>query len=383
MPISTPGYKDYHNDDGLNYMLNRMAWVVPTDELYEVASKISTLEDWVVQMLEAAQMAEATKRYDVSAKFYQAAEFYMEPGAPGKLSAYKKFIRLHDQAHPDTKSIRTSVPYLHGSLPVFDIPATGKERGTILAHSGFDGLVEEMYPTLLPLAAAGHRVLAFEGPGQGGALRNHKLTMTQDWHLPVAAILDHFNVETCTLIGLSLGGCLAPRAAAFEPRVKRVVSWGAMYDFFDSFKKRMGSSKLKVLRRLALLGIAPMINAAVSKAGESDATMRWGTNHGLQVSGCSSPYEFFHWSMSINLRDVAEKINQDVLIIMGSDDHIVPQEQFFEQAKAMTAARSVSTRLITSHEGGEQHCQVGNPFLAVDEICRWLEGLDRRDAGLS
>ena len=40
----------------------------------------------------------------------------------------------------------------------------------------------------------------------------------------MAAVLDHFGLADVTLIGLSLGGYLAPRAAAFEERIKRVVA---------------------------------------------------------------------------------------------------------------------------------------------------------------
>ncbi len=48
--------------------------------------------------------------------------------------------------------------------------------------------------------------------------------MTADWHKPVGAALDHFEVERVALVGLWLGGCLALRAAALEPRVARRIA---------------------------------------------------------------------------------------------------------------------------------------------------------------
>jgi predicted esterase YcpF (UPF0227 family) len=36
------------------------------------------------------------------------------------------------------------------------------------------------------------------------------------WERPVKAVLDYFNLEDVTIIGASLGGYLAPRAAVFE-----------------------------------------------------------------------------------------------------------------------------------------------------------------------
>ena len=40
---------------------------------------------------------------------------------------------------------------------VIDIPAVGKEKDVIVACSGFDGLIEEMYSGMLTLAENGYR----------------------------------------------------------------------------------------------------------------------------------------------------------------------------------------------------------------------------------
>jgi len=64
----------------------------------------------------------------------------------------------------------------------------------------------------------------FEGPGQGAALEDHGLPMIPEWERPVAAVLDHYRLDDVTIVGESLGGGLVIRAAAFEPRISRVVS---------------------------------------------------------------------------------------------------------------------------------------------------------------
>jgi hypothetical protein len=38
----------------------------------------------------------------------------------------------------------------------------------------------------------------------------------------------------------------------------------------------------------------------------------------------------------------------------------------------LVCARSVTARIFTAREGGEQHCQVGNSALARKEVVRWL-----------
>ena len=40
--------------------------------------------------------------------------------------------------------------------------------------------------------------------------------------------------------------------------------------------------------------------------------------------------------------------------------------------RELVCARSVTARIFTAREGGEQHCQVGNSALARDEIVNWL-----------
>lgn len=120
---------------------------------------------------------------------------------------------------------RDEVPYESGTLPCWRITPSGDKRGTILFHGGNDSLLEEFTDLLLYLARGGYEILAFEGPGQGAALRKSGLTFTPEWEKPVGAVLDFYGAEDVTIVGVSLGGELAMRAAAMEPRIRRVVAW--------------------------------------------------------------------------------------------------------------------------------------------------------------
>ncbi len=40
--------------------------------------------------------------------------------------------------------------------------------------------------------------------------------------------------------------------------------------------------------------------------------------------------------------------------------------------RELVCAHSVTARIFTAREGGEQHCQVGNSALTREEIVRWL-----------
>ncbi len=377
-----PGYLDLHPNPAFNFFMNRMSWTNDPNELREVGTRIDTMESWVREMIAAAQRAEADGRLLEAANFWRAAEFYMGTEDDGKAEAYDRFLELHDKALPELAARRTEVAFEGGSLPVFDLVPNGDVRDTVLAHSGFDGAVEEMIATLGPIIDAGFRIIAFEGPGQGAALRHGGLHMTHDWERPVGAILDHFGIDGCTLIGMSLGGYLAPRAAAFEPRVERVVAWGAMYDFAGCFAQGLGRAKFAALSALVRAGARKQVNAAVERARRGNPMARWAVGHGMHVSGSSDPFEFFRWLLKMNLERVSAQIEQDVLIVMGTEDHLVPFHQVHDQARALTNARSVTVRVMTAAEQGAQHCQIGNPTLVVDEILRWLDGLERRDLSL-
>ena len=68
----------------------------------------------------------------------------------------------------------------------------------------------------------------FEGPGQGGVMRLQGMHFTHEWEKPVKAVLDTFDLNNVTIIGISLGGYLAPRAAAFDKRITKVVAWSVL-----------------------------------------------------------------------------------------------------------------------------------------------------------
>ena len=117
-----------------------------------------------------------------------------------------------------------------GSGPGTDQDAT--PRPTIIMHSGFDGTCEELH--WIGAAAAqerGYHVLTFDGPGQPAARRFDGLVFRPDWENVVTPVLDWLlarpgapftDPTRVALFGLSMGGLLAPRAAAFEHRLAAV-----------------------------------------------------------------------------------------------------------------------------------------------------------------
>jgi pimeloyl-ACP methyl ester carboxylesterase len=109
--------------------------------------------------------------------------------------------------------------------------------------------------------------------------------MTPEWERPVKKIIDHYELDDLTLVGLSLGAMLAPRAAAFEPRVKRVVAWGVLPNFLDVIM----STRPQVLQQLAKVAIRLRLKLAVNLSSNremaGDPLAEWGIRHGMYVFG--------------------------------------------------------------------------------------------------
>ena len=88
-----------------------------------------------------------------------------------------------------------------------------------------------------------------------------KLPMTHEWEKPVAAVLDYIEAENVTLIGMSLGGYLALRAASLEPRIKRVIAYNVMPDFFACVTSGRGKVAAYLTKGLTGLRLSFVLGA--------------------------------------------------------------------------------------------------------------------------
>lgn len=218
----------------------------------------------------------------------------------------------------------------------------------------------------------GYRVIAFDGPGQGGALEEHGLAMTHEWERPVAAILDHCDASDVTAIGVSLGGGLVIRAAAYEPRIARVVSLDILDDEFEVLARQIGPGVAPALRVLLALRARRLINAIAKRAAARRPISEWGLRQGLHITGTRDAYDFIRSTRKFTTRHISDRVHADVLLAAGADDHYVPLHQLHRQAARLTNARSLTTRTFTAVEHASNHCQIGNIALCVREFESWL-----------
>jgi pimeloyl-ACP methyl ester carboxylesterase len=219
---------------------------------------------------------------------------------------------------------------------------------------------------------AGFDVVTFEGPGQGAVLEDERLAMTPDWERPVGAVLDHFRLDDVTLVGYSLGGCLALRAAAREPRVRRVVADDIFTDLFEVSLRQVPPVARATLSALLTIDAAALVNAMVERAMKRSLVIEWGVRHGMHVTGTTTPYQYFREAKRYRTDDISPLIEQDVLPLAGAEDHYVPLHQFYDQIRSLTRVRSLTARLFTRREHAQSHVHVGNTGLSLQVIAGWV-----------
>jgi pimeloyl-ACP methyl ester carboxylesterase len=367
------GYRNFHPDTNFNFQLNRWLPFLSEDEVKQAATEISDFDDWKRVMWRRAEQAEAENRLSQAAFLYRAAEFFLLSADPDKSIAYDKFLELYAKVDWKMDCRREEVPYEGAYLPAYVMEPEGQLLDTLVVHGGFDSFAQELIHQVTSCARHGFRVILFEGPGQGYPLKALGLKMTPDWHKPVGAVLDHFGLEECSLLGISLGGCLATRAAAKEPRIKRVIADDALEDFFGCLASRLGPAKAKVMEHLLNWGARSLVNRALVKASKAESVTAWAVDHGMHVSGASDPYDYFRWTRTMNTREISRQVKQDYLLMGAQDDHLVPLEQFYSQARTLCNVRSLTCRLFTKAENASSHCHIGNQGLAQNVMLGWLK----------
>lgn len=376
------GYYNLHPDASMNFQMNRwFSWVGEEgmlDEMRTIAPRIENYADWKREFLALAQSASHQGHVLRAGFYFRAAEFFMRPDDPDRKFARQNFLDAVKTVYASAEIERHDIPYVEGGVQGF-LPAYRyklvRSSGTVVFFGGFDSYIEELTRAFLYLRDAGYEVIAFEGPGQGGALNDAGLHMTVDWHWPVKAVLDFFKLERVTLIGLSMGGCLVIRAAAFEPRVERVVAYDIYPDSLEVNLRQVNPIFRGLLKTLLDLRAASAVNMMATRVAKTNPIAQWGIGEGMHVTGTSSPYGYFQRIRQFHTVDVSQLVTQHVLLLAGNEDHLVPMSHLYEQAKLLKNARSITTRTFTKIESASNHCQAGNYGLALKTIVDWLDGL--------
>lgn len=372
MKINLPiGFYEFHENNLLNFQLNRFysSGLITYEKVVEAAKKIKDFESFKKVFGDLADAAVKDSDYLSAAVFYRGAEFFALGNDPDKQNLYKLCMEYYRKAFQDEPIIYESVPYENGYLPVMKILSKNPKKGTILLHGGYDSFMQEFCHFCLKFADAGYNVIMFEGPGQGGALYDSKIAMTSEWEKPTSTIIDFYNLENITLIGISLGGYLAARASAFDKRIQRVVLYDVVYDYYGAVFQK--AQWLKKIVDIALKINIPFVFRIMDSIVNKNLFAKWMVLQGYHIFGIDNLKDYYRTIKKYQTKKFSNRITQDVLILAGEEDLYTCY--FEKQKKALTNARSVEGRIFTKEEHASHHCQVGNIGLALDYIIDWID----------
>jgi len=364
------GFHKIHSNKLFNFTMNR--WIsigyARLEDMQEAAKKIKKYDDWKPEMMRIAEIAQNEDRLINAVIYYRSAEFFTMPQDADKEMLYDKYIELFYKSFKEDNVQTYNIPYKESFLPAIIIKASGEKKGTIVLHGGMDSFVEEWYLMMKYIAQNGYDVIGFEGPGQGAALLEGGLPLEIEWEKPTSAVLDYFNLEDVTLIGLSVGGWLCMRAAAFEPRIKRVIASGHTIHYMKIVPAAIRWIMTFFMR------YENLFNKASFMKMEKNARMKWEISQTMRITKSETPFEANKKMATALTKENMnpEKINQDVLFFSGEEDHFIPVRLHKKQVSALVNARLVTDRIFTEKEHAQNHCQVGNIGLSLDIMLRWI-----------
>src|SRR4051794_2815523 len=312
------------------------------------------LADILEKRAKAGSRFTASEDYFLSALYHTISEHFIRPAAPERLASYKEVLRTFDLGreashHPVE---RVLVPFEGTTLPAYFVPGMGSgPRPAAIFICGLDTTKELWFlRSRLQFAQRGVSALFIDTPGIGEALRLQKLVTRADYEKPVGAAIDWLekrkdvDAKRIGIVGSSLGGYYVARAAAYEPRLKATVAWGAIYDYYRVWKNRLSGKGILAAPRFQLMFITgtDTMEAAVEKVEE------------------------------FRLPPFAERITSPFLIIHGAEDQQVPMAD----AQAMfecIAAKDKEMKVFTGEDGGAAHTQFDNHLPAVHYAADWMK----------
>lgn len=373
------GFYDFSADAAMNFQLNRFYSMgsMEKDELFDIGKRAVDFESWIELFTDKAREAEKRGDHLRAAVCYRAAQFYTlsdavdDRGESLKRELYEKCMEHFDGHYRAIAGLNYErIPYEEGYLPVYHMHPS-EAKGVIVLHGGYDSFIQEFLEFLPYFAECGYETYFFEGPGQGEVLLRCGIRMDPEWEKPVSALLDHFGLDDVTLIGVSLGGYLAPRAAAYDKRIGRVVMYDLIYDFYGAITARMGEKTAKLFDYMTAHPRNILWKWLGKKLDENYFT-RWLLGQGYAIyKDVHTPCEYFNCIKLYNTKEISKLITQDVLVLAGSED--LYTIYYEDQLGALTNARSVTGRLFTEEDCASHHCQIGNLQLALDTITDWIE----------
>ncbi|HEV7801802.1 MAG TPA: alpha/beta hydrolase [Burkholderiales bacterium] len=301
----------------------------------------------------------AAAAYLRASNYYQMAERFRTPKDEKALAVYKTAVDcFHRHAKlTDVEIEIVEVPFEGGgSLPGYFVHAQNaksKRTPCVVFFDGLDVTKEIQYVRGVPdLIKRGISVLVMDGPGTGEAIRFRGHYLRHDYEVAGSACIDYLekredvDAKKIGVVAISLGGYYAPRMASMEPRFAACVAWGAIWDYYATWKKRIDAN----------------FKTSLSVPG----------HHITWILGVDTLDEALKRLEPFRLDGVVQKMRCPFLIVHGAEDEQVP----LADAQALynaSGSKDKTLRVFTAEEGGAQHCQRDYLTLVVATMWDWFE----------
>jgi pimeloyl-ACP methyl ester carboxylesterase len=348
-------------------------------------------ESWVAAWTETAERVEKIGRdclsagHAISAReaflratlYWKTGGFYLETKDRRQLAMYNRhracFVQAAKLFDPPIEPV--SIPYENGkTLPGYFMraAASGGRRPTVMILGGGDTTCEELYYWGGGAAAVrrGYNAFLWEGPGQVGTYAlDPSLIYRPDWEVPTRFAVDYVlsrddvDPKRLALSGHSMGGYLAPRAAAFEKRITALIA----------------NSLLPELKPVLVSLLKP--GTPPSAGDKVDLTRPFKTyasvvQERLGVAGKSADAVAEDLGR-YSLAGLEGKITCPTLVITGEGEGPIVAAMARAFYDKLTCPKT--ERIVSAVDGGEAHCSLNNPSLKHQIEFDWLDDVFKKN----
>jgi pimeloyl-ACP methyl ester carboxylesterase len=308
----------------------------------------------------AGHVESAAAKYRRACAYLVTAERMQANDYPPRQRAYAAMLRTFARyvACSGEPCEMVDIPYADSSYPALFCSAATLENPAppcMVFCNGLDSVKEMVFLVRLPAAlrARGISCLIVDQPGVGGALRLNRLPAIVETEIWAGKAVDWLEAradvapDRIGMLGWSLGGYYAPRAAAFEKRFKLCVAWGANHEWGQVQQRRRRNE------------------------GENPVPHYWA--HVMWVWGQGNLDDFMALSDHISLTGVVEHIDVPFLVVHGENDRQIPIDYAYQSHEQAVRSPRADLKIFTAREGGVEHCSADNMEPVRSYIADWVQ----------
>lgn len=345
------------------------------NEWLETAKRV---EGYAKQSLEAGHTVSAGEAFVRASSYYRAALIH-HPEPTDEVVKEAARAAMDDFAKANellnfTELVK--IPYEGTTLPGYFYRSSlaGEKAPLLIVFQGRDAWGEETKYLADAAMKRGYHCLQFQGPGQGAALRLQGLTFRPDWEKVVTPVIDFalqqpdVDPERIILMGISFGGALAPRAAAFEKRIKICVANPGVLNWGASIVNQLSVMAPELMQ---LYEENPQaFDSAVTEVMKDSALLRWGFKDMIWKHGASSPSDLLVKLRDFNNEGIIDQITCQTLVMDGEAEAFTTGEG----KKLFDALKSPKDyMLFTAEDTGLVHVQVGAMAVSSQRLFDYLD----------